>query len=273
MRSCYSGDSYLVAGTDGVGTKLKLAFEMEKHDTIGIDLVAMCANDVVVCGAKPLFFLDYYATGKLDVDVAEQVVKGINAACVEIGALLLGGETAEMPGMYSRGEYDVAGKILPPRSMWMPPQSPGLIVAALRAIALLPRHCYEHWSWLKRSTSVPQLPACEPAQRLENHHSRHLLHSPPQTHKNSATAAGFAVGSVKKSEVVTGEDIAPGDVLIGMPSTGVHSNGFSLVRKVTPPSNYATATCALSRGRFVPYAHAFSSLAPGSARAASHGPA
>eukprot|EP00892_Ulva_mutabilis_P011524 jgi/Ulvmu1/8744/UM047_0086.1 len=145
------GDSYLVAGTDGVGTKLKLAFEMEKHDTIGIDLVAMCVNDVVVCGAKPLFFLDYYATGKLDVDVAEQVVKGINAACVEVGALLLGGETAEMPGMYSGGEYDVAG---------------------------------------------------------------------------------FAVGAVKKADVVTGDDIAPGNVLIGLPSTGVHSNGFSLVRKV-----------------------------------------
>lgn len=96
-----------------MGTKLKLAFEMEKHDTIGIDLVAMCVNDVVVCGAKPLFFLDYYATGALDVDVAEQVVKGINAACVSIGALLLGGETAEMPGMYSGGEYDVAGTELP----------------------------------------------------------------------------------------------------------------------------------------------------------------
>lgn len=116
MQLYCTGDSYLVAGTDGVGTKLKLAFEMQKHDTIGIDLVAMCVNDVVVCGAKPLFFLDYYATGKLDVDVAEDVVKGINAACLEIGAQLLGGETAEMPGMYSGGEYDVAGVHLTPPS-------------------------------------------------------------------------------------------------------------------------------------------------------------
>jgi phosphoribosylaminoimidazole synthetase len=104
-----AGDSYLVAGTDGVGTKLKLAFEMQKHDTIGIDLVAMCVNDVVVVGAKPLFFLDYYATGALDVDTAEQVVKGINDACIECGAQLMGGETAEMPGMYNGSEYDLAG--------------------------------------------------------------------------------------------------------------------------------------------------------------------
>ncbi|KAG6682522.1 hypothetical protein I3842_13G146900 [Carya illinoinensis] len=145
------GDSYLVAGTDGVGTKLKLAFETGIHETIGVDLVAMSVNDIVTSGAKPLFFLDYFATSHLDVDLAEKVIKGIVDGCQQSDCTLLGGETAEMPDFYADGEYDLSG---------------------------------------------------------------------------------FAVGIVKRDAVINGRDIVAGDVLIGLPSSGVHSNGFSLVRRV-----------------------------------------
>lgn len=160
MRLGQYKDPVLCSGTDGVGTKLKMAFLMDQHDTVGIDLVAMCVNDIICQGAEPLFFLDYIATGKLEAEKAALLVKGVAEGCLQCGAALLGGETAEMPGFYNDGEYDMAG---------------------------------------------------------------------------------FAVGVVEREALVDGSRISVGDVVIGLPSSGFHSNGFSLVRKLLIENDDAPA--------------------------------
>ncbi|MCX5787520.1 MAG: phosphoribosylformylglycinamidine cyclo-ligase [Elusimicrobia bacterium] len=151
LKFASAGEYCLVACTDGVGTKLKIAFVLDKHETVGIDLVAMCVNDLITCGAKPLLFLDYYATGRLDLDKSKRIMAGILEGCRQAQSVLLGGETAEMPGFYPKGEYDLAG---------------------------------------------------------------------------------FSVGIVPRNEVIDGHKIFPGDLVLGLPSSGLHSNGFSLVRRV-----------------------------------------
>src|SRR6185503_8501888 len=190
VKAAGYSDPLLVAANDGVGTKLKLAIETGRHDGVGIDLVAMCANDLIVQGAEPLFFLDYYATGKLDNDVAAAVVASIAEGCRQAGCALIGGETAEMPGMYAAGDYDLAG---------------------------------------------------------------------------------FCVGAVERDKVLTGSRIEPGDVILGLASSGVHSNGFSLVRRIISDRGWDIFADGLGERLLTPTRIYVRSLLPAIRRGRIHG--
>lgn len=217
-------DSYLVAGTDGVGTKLKLAFDMKKHDTVGIDLVAMSVNDIITTGAAPLFFLDYYATGKLDVDAAEQVGRCCKTGHVTTSLFPWGAQQAPTP--------------TPEHAMQVPDCT--AVLAALQVIRGIVEGCKQSGCQLLGG-EVRRFGCPGAAQRKSPTPALMLPPSvsPPQTAEmpgfyapGEYDLAGFAVGAVKQDAVIDGSKICEGDVVLGFSSSGVHSNGFSLVRKV-----------------------------------------